>query len=183
MEEVPPYTRVPRSGLGKTGWAEYGYCASIPACSRGCAWSAPLHGLPVGWALTGAKADEPRPARYLGLGPHAGRGPSRRPADHDRGRYHGKVFEADLADAGIQLLRPARKGEPVPSGLRFFKPLRQIVESINDTLKGQLNLEAHGGRPPPGLRPRRPTDPLHRRDPAHDRIGLPVRRSLIAYDH
>jgi hypothetical protein len=33
-----------------------------------------------------------------------------------------------------------------PAGARFFKPLRQIIESINDTLKGQLDLEQHGGR-------------------------------------
>jgi hypothetical protein len=27
----------------------------------------------------------------------------------------------------------------------LFKPLRQVIESINDTLKGQLDLEQHGG--------------------------------------
>jgi len=59
-------------------------------------------------------------------------------------------------DAGIQLLRRARKGEPERPGGRFFKPLRQSVESIFDTLKGQLDLE---------------------------RTGQQVRRSLLAYDH
>ena len=44
------------------------------------------------------------------------------------------------------MLRPARKGENPRAGHRFFKPLRQIIESINDTLKGQLDLERHGGR-------------------------------------
>ena len=29
---------------------------------------------------------------------------------------------------------------------RYFRPLRQIIESVNDTFKGQLDLERHGGR-------------------------------------
>ena len=53
--------------------------------------------------------------------------------------YYGAVFEADVAGAGVELLRPARKGERSRPGERFFKPLRQIIESINDTLKGQLD--------------------------------------------
>jgi hypothetical protein len=36
--------------------------------------------------------------------------------------------------------------KPERAGTRFFKPLRQIVESINETLKGQLELEQLGGR-------------------------------------
>jgi hypothetical protein len=31
-------------------------------------------------------------------------------------------------------------------GQEFLKPLRQIIESIFDTLKGQLDLECHAGR-------------------------------------
>jgi hypothetical protein len=45
----------------------------------------------------------------------------------------------------MTLLRPARDGEPERPGTRFFKPLRQVIESINDTFKGQLDLERHGG--------------------------------------
>ncbi len=60
--------------------------------------------------------------------------------------YYGRDFQADLADRGIQLLRRAPKGEPERPGGRFFKPLRQTVESIYETLKGQLNGEQHGGR-------------------------------------
>ena len=56
--------------------------------------------------------------------------------------YYGREFEATLAGAGLDLLRPARKGEPPRAGTEFFKPLRQIIESINDTFKGQLDLEA-----------------------------------------
>jgi hypothetical protein len=74
--------------------------------------------------------------------------------------YYGAAFEASMAEAGIRLLRPARKGEPARPGGQLFKPLRQIIESVNDTFKGQLNLEQHGGHTPPapGRRPgaRRP---------------------------
>ena len=49
----------------------------------------------------------------------------------------------------MPLLRPARNGEPERPGAQFFKPLRQIIESVNDTFKGQLNLEQHGGHTQP----------------------------------
>ena len=49
---------VRRSDLA--GWAEYGYCASHSRYFWGLRLHLvrALHGLPVGWALTGAKADE-----------------------------------------------------------------------------------------------------------------------------
>ena len=34
---------------------------------------------------------------------------------------------------------------------RFLRPFRQIIESINQTLKAQLDLERHGGRTKPGV--------------------------------
>ncbi len=49
------------------------------------------------------------------------------------------------------LLRPARQGEPARPGAQFFRPLRQTIESVNDTLKGQLDLERHGGHTPAGV--------------------------------
>jgi hypothetical protein len=64
----------------------------------------------------------------------------------DKG-YYGHDFEAELTGAGINLLRPAGKGEPAP-GQRFLKPLRQIIES---TFKGQLDLEQHRGRTRAGV--------------------------------
>jgi cytochrome b len=52
----------------------------------------------------------------------------------------------------VQLLRPARKGENERPGARLSKPLRrQVIESINDTFKGQLDLEQHGGHNPAGV--------------------------------
>jgi hypothetical protein len=58
-----------------------------------------------------------------------------------------------MASAGIKLLRPARKGEPERAGARFFKPLRQIIESVDDTFKGQPGLEQHDGHNPRGRDP------------------------------
>lgn len=172
------------------GWAEYGYCASHSRFFWGLRLHlvTTLHGLPVGWVVTGAKADEreafwaiaqdtPAIAAALGAG-------AQRTIIADK-NYFGRVFEADLATAGIELLRPARKGEAPRPGERFFKPLRQIIESVNDTLKGQLDLEHHGGRTSAGVCAR-----IGQRILAmtaaiwhNDHIGARIRRSLTAYDH
>jgi hypothetical protein len=168
------------------GWAEYGYCASHSRYFWGLRLHllCTLHGLPVGFALTGAKADE-RSVLLDIL--HAD------PTLTDRGtqimigdkNYFGAQFEATLPEAGITLLRPARKGEPERPGARYFKPLRQTIESINDTFKGQLDLEQHGGRTRAGVITR-----VWQRILAltaaiwhNDRTDQPVLRSLTAYDH
>ncbi|MFI1361298.1 hypothetical protein ACH4TV_48265, partial [Streptomyces sp. NPDC020898] len=52
-----------------------------------------------------------------------------------------QLTDAELAKQDIRLLRPARKGEPERPGAPLFKPLRQVIESVNETFKGQLNLE------------------------------------------
>jgi hypothetical protein len=49
------------------------------------------------------------------------------------------------------LLRPVRKGEAPRAGKELLKPLRQVIESINQTLKAQLDLEGHGGRTEDGI--------------------------------
>ena len=123
---------VKRSDLA--GWAEYGYCASHSRFFWGLRLHlvCTLHGLPIGWAVTGAKADErvvledilarspaitaPQGGKQILIG--------------DK-NYSGKDFETRLHDADIELLRPARKGEKPRPGARFFKPLRQVIESIN----------------------------------------------------
>jgi hypothetical protein len=174
---------VRRSDLA--GWAQYGYCASHSRWFWGLRLHlvTTLHGLPVGYALAGAKADErqvllailgqddlpPRPGQVI-IG--------------DKG-YYGRDFERELAAARLTLLRPARKGEPEPAGRQYFKPLRQVIESVNDTLKGQLDLERHGGRTVDGVTVR-----ILQRILAlvaaiwhNDATGQPVMRSLTAYDH
>ena len=175
---------VKRSDLA--GFAEYGYCASHSRYFWGLRLHllCTLHGLPVGFALTGAKADE-RHALLAILTTDsdlAGRANQTLIADKN---YFGAQFEAALPELGISLLRPARKGEPERAGTRFFKPLRQVIESINDTLKGQLDLEAHGGRTLTGVLAR-----VWQRLLAltaviwhNDQIDAPIKRSLIAYDH
>jgi DDE family transposase len=125
---------VRRSDLA--GWAEYGYCASHSRYF----WGLRLHllctlqGLPVGFALTGAKADERQVLLDILADPvlTAGRAGQIIIADKN---YYGHDFEAFLADGGMCLLRPARKGEGERAGTRFFKPLRQVIESVNDTFK------------------------------------------------
>jgi Transposase DDE domain len=176
---------VKRSDLA--GWAEYGYCASHSRFFWGLRLHlvATLQGLPIGYALTGAKADERQV--LLGLLHDDLTLAASRPgqillADKN---YFGHDFETSIAERGIQLLRRARKGETERPGGRFFKPLRQTVESIFDTLKGQLDLEQHGGHTPQGVLVRvlqrllaMTTAIWH-----NDHTGQPVRRSLLAYDH
>ncbi len=85
----------------------------------------------------------------------------------------------------MRLLRPARAGEPEPAGAPLFRPLRQTIESINQTFKGQLDLERHGGRTPAGV-PVRVLQRIRALTAAiwhNDHTGQPVKRSLVAYDH
>jgi hypothetical protein len=169
------------------GWAEYGYCASHSRYFWGLRLHllATLHGLPVGFALTGAKADEWHVLLdLLHNDPTLAEARSGQVLIADK-NYYGRDFEAALAGAGIELLRRARQGEPARAGGQFFKPLRQTVESIFDTLKGQLDLERHGGHTPTGVVVRvlqrllaLTTAIWH-----NDHTGQPIRRSLLAYDH
>lgn len=110
-----------------------------------------LHGLPVAFALTGAKADERE--TLLDLLAAEPQLTTEHPAQTLIGdkNYFGREFEQQLAELGIRLLRPARKGEAERSGSQLFKPLRQIIESINETFEGQLDLERHRGRTPGGV--------------------------------
>jgi Transposase DDE domain len=167
------------------GWAQYGYCASHSRWFWGLRLHlvTTLHGLPVGYALAGAKADE----RQVLLGILGQGDLPERPGQviiGDKG-YYGRDFENELAGAWLVLLRPARKGEPEPPGRQYFKPLRQVIESVNDTFKGQLDLERHGGRTVDGVTVR-----VLQRILAltaaiwhNDATGQPVMRSLTAYDH
>lgn len=176
---------VKRSDLA--GWAEYGYCASHSRFFWGLRLHlvCTLHGLPVAFALTGAKADERE--TLLGMLEADPALAGSRPGQVIIGdkNYFGRGFEAALADAGLVLLRPARKGEPERAGSQFFKPLRQVIESVNDTLKGQLDLERHGGHTPQGVTVRvlQRLLALTAAIWHNDAIGKAVKRSLVAYDH
>lgn len=61
----------------------------------------------------------------------------------DKG-FAGEEFEQIMADAGAQFLRPDRKDEPRRHG--SLGPIRQWIESVFWTCKGQLTLERHGAR-------------------------------------
>lgn len=170
------------------GWAEYGYCASHSRFFWGLRLHlvCTLHGLPVGWALTGAKADEREVLNaILDSTPALAAVREHRQIMIADKNYFGRDFEGHLDTAGIDLLRPARKGENPRPGQRFFKPLRQVIESINDTLKGQLDLERHGAKTPAGVCARIAQRVLALTAAIwhNDQIKAPVLRSLTAYDH
>jgi hypothetical protein len=56
-----------------------------------------------------------------------------------------------LGELGLRPLRPARNREPERAVASLFRPLRQLVESVTQTFKGQLDLERHGGRTAVGV--------------------------------
>lgn len=139
---------VKRSDLA--GWATYGYCASHSRYF----WGLRLHlattpsGLPIAYALTSAKADERDTC--LDMIALADLNHPGQTIIADKG-YRRASFETDLTTAGAALIRPATKAEPARPGQQFLRPLRQIIESVNQTLKAQLDLERHGGRTKPGV--------------------------------
>ena len=169
------------------GWAEYGYCASHSRFF----WGLRLHlvcalsGLPVAFALTGAKADE----REILLGmldadPNLLATHPAQTLMADK-NYYGRQFEATLADARIKLLRPARAGEKPLAGQGFFKPLRQVIESVNNTLKTSSTSNATEDEPSPES-PHAFLQRILALTAAiwhNDRTEKPILRSLTAYDH
>ncbi|MBE1557980.1 IS982 family transposase [Nonomuraea africana] len=169
------------------GWAGYGYCRSH---SRWF-WGLRLHlvctpaGLPISWALATPKIDERQVLMaVLDHDPHL---LATRPGlliIADKG-YVSAELDHYLAERGVRLLRPSYRNRTPRPGEQLLKPIRQLIESVNDTLKGQLDLELHGGRSPEGVGAR-----IAQRILAltaaiwHNRAtGQPVTRSLIAYDH
>jgi hypothetical protein len=169
------------------GWAQYGYCGSHTRYF----WGLRLHlvctlqGLPVAFALTGATADERE--TLLGMFEVEPQLVAERPGQTLIGdkNYFGRAFEVRLADWDIRLMRPARKGESERAGAHLFKPLRQVIESINETFKGQLDIERHRGPTPGGVMVR-----VLQRILAltaaiwhNDHTAQPVMRWLTAYDH
>jgi hypothetical protein len=66
----------------------------------------------------------------------------------DKG-FAGEEFEQIMAALGARFLRPDRKDEPRRHG--SLGPVRQWIESVIWTCKGQLTLEAHGARTLQGI--------------------------------
>jgi hypothetical protein len=169
------------------GWAGYGYCASH---SRWF-WGLRLHlictpsGLPIAWALATPNIDERQVltavieqdtellAERPGLLIIADKG------------YVSAELDRWLSDRGVRLLRPSYRNRTPRPDEHLLKPIRQLIESVNDTLKGQLDLELHGGRSIEGVGARIAQRLLAMTAAIwHNRTtGQPLTRSLIAYDH
>ena len=148
-----------------------------------CTWCA--HSADCLFALTGARADERETLRdMLETAPDVLAAHPGQTIIGDK-NYFGREFEYGLAERHLKLLRPVRKGEAEPAGSHLFKPLRQVIESINQTFKGQLNLERHGGKSPAGVSARVLCRILALTAAIwhNDQTGQPVKRSLTAYDH
>jgi hypothetical protein len=102
----------------------------------------------------------------------------------DKG-FASKAFEQELARLGIELLRLSFKREKQRFGEPMLKKVRQLIESVNDTLKGQLDLEQHGERTFEGVAIRVAQRVLAMAAGIwhYNQIGAPVTRSLIAFEH
>jgi len=133
------------------GWAEYGYCASHSRYFWGLRLHlvATLQGLPIGYALTGAKADERQVLLdLLNEDPTLA---GSRPGQILIGdkNYYGREFEADLAGQGIQLLRRARKGEPERPGAGSSSPSGRPSSRSTTPSKVNSTLNSTAAAPPP----------------------------------
>jgi hypothetical protein len=128
------------------GHAAYGYCTSHSRYFWGfrlyllCA----SDGMPIAFELAPANAPEREVAaemlarvELVGYTVIADKG------------FAGAEFEALMAELHALFLRPDRKNEPARFG--SLGGVRQTIESIFDTIKGQLSLEQHGAHTMPGL--------------------------------
>jgi len=163
------------------GWANYGYCASHSRFF----WGLRLHllttpdGAVAAWCLADPKIGDREVARAMLE--HS----SIRPGLlilADKG-YAGREFEAFVRQLGATLIRPDRRDEPHLWGSLGW--MRQRIESVNDTLKGQLGLEEHGGRTHAGVTVRVAQRLLALTAGVWHNwlIDAPCKRSLVAYDH
>jgi hypothetical protein len=176
---------VKRSNLA--GWAGYSYCASHSRFF----WGLRLHlvatpaGLPITWALADPKLDERQV--LMAILDHDPTLTAHRPGlmiIADKG-YVSAELDQFLADRGATLLRPSYRNRRPRPGEQLLTPIRQLIESVYDTLKGQLGLELHGGRSIDGVGARVAQRLLALTAAIwHNRAtGAPITRSLTAYDH
>jgi hypothetical protein len=101
-------------------------------------------GTPIGFELAPANAPEREVAKeLLERVPLAGY-----VIVADKG-FAGTDFEAFVAEQGATLLRPDRRNEQPRHG--SLGHIRQWIESVFWTCKGQFGLERHGARTLPGL--------------------------------
>jgi hypothetical protein len=128
------------------GYAAYGYCKSHSRYF----WGFRLYllcapdGMPIAFELAPANAPERVVAAEM-LERVALEGYT---VVADKG-FAGEQFEQHVAGLGARLLRPDRTNEPRRHG--SLAPVRQWIESVFWTCKGQLALERHGARTLPGV--------------------------------
>jgi len=177
---------VQRSDLA--GDAGYGYCASHSRFFWGMRLYlvATVEGMPLMWCLAHPKLDERDVvAALLEVDHHLIT--SGQVILADKG-FAGRDFQAALDQLGVHLVRPARRNsrdpQPGPVEQQLLR-MRQWIEAIFDTLKGQLSLEQHGARRASGLYARVGQRLLALAAAIwHNTLtGAPTKRSLIAYDH
>jgi len=165
------------------GHAGYGYCASHSRYY----WGMKLYlvcagdGMPIMWCLAHPKIGEREVvAALLTQDHHLIRSGQILLADKG---FSGTQFAATTADLGLRLLRPDRKDERHKNG--SLGRVRQWIESVNQTLKGQLGLEEHGGRTPEGVLTRVAQRILAMAAGIWQNWETEItrKRSLIAYDH
>ena len=169
------------------GWAGYGYCASHSRYF----WGLRLYlictpvGMPILWALAHPKTDERDVVTaMLDREPALAADRPGLTMIGDKG-FVSKDFDTALAGYGIELLRPSKKNERTRAGEGQLTAVRQLIESVNDTLKGQLDLEQHGGRTFEGVAIRVAQRILAMAAAIwhNHKTRQPLTRSLIAYDH
>jgi len=128
---------------GSTG---YGYCASHSRYF----WGYRLYllcapdGMPIRFELFAANLGERDAARQMLYGLDL----QGYTVLADKG-FAGEDFEAFMASLNANFVRPDRKDEPVRYGA--LGAIRQWIESVFWTCKGQLTLERHAGRTTPGV--------------------------------
>lgn len=161
------------------GHAAYGYCASHGRFFWGfrlyllCA----ADGMPICFELAPANAAEREVAAEMlerveleGYTVIADKG------------FSGAAFEAMMSGLGAVFLRPDRKDEQPRFG--SLGGVRQWIESVIDTVKGQLSLERHGAHTMPGLHTRIAQRLLALAACLWHNWGVgDPGRSLTAYDH
>jgi len=167
------------------GWASYGYC---PSHSR-FFWGLRLHlvctpaGLPITFALANPKVDERQVARDLfETEPELLRRGQVILADKG---YRSAELETFLAEHGATLVRPAHGNDRGRTTSPLLKSFRQLIESVNATLKVHLDLERHGGRTEGGVLARvcQRLLALTAAIWHNANTGQRPLRSLVAFDH
>lgn len=175
---------VKRSDLAR--WAQYGYRASHSPLLLGFAAAPAMHAARTAGRV---RAHRSQSRRTAGAAGHPARRPRpHQPAstDHDRRQeLLRRRVRSRPARGQHRATAPSPHRRSRTSRLPGLQPLRQIIESINDTLKGQFHLEHHGGRTPAGVLVRVCQRILAMTAAIwhNDHIGTQIKRSLTAYDH